>query len=125
MKILIDTSILIDFYRKENKEKSKFYQLVEKNHTFAISVITEYEILVGSNGLQDEYWREFFGEVEIIPLSSEIIQEAVIAYREMKQSNQLIEIPDILIGSTAKHHKLPIATLNKKHFGRIEGLKIH
>lgn len=124
MKIVIDTSILIDFYRKEKKEKSRFYQLIERNHSFAISVITEYEIFVGSNGIQDKYWNQFFEKVEILPLTSEIIKEAVQIYRRMKKSNSLIEIPDILIGATAKYHNLKIATLNNKHFDRIGGLEM-
>ena len=124
MKLLIDTSILIDFYRKEKKEKSRFYQLIDANHSFAISVITEYEILVGSYGIQDSYWKKLFDEFEILPLSSGIIHEATAAYRALKKANKLIEIPDILIGATAKYHQLPLATLNKKHFSRIGGIKI-
>ena len=38
--ICLDTSILIDYYRKKNKEKTKFVEL-SKSYKFAISVITK------------------------------------------------------------------------------------
>jgi predicted nucleic acid-binding protein len=43
-------------------------------------------------------------------------------YANLKKKNQLIDLADQLIGATAKSHRLPIATLNKKHFQRIERL---
>ncbi len=124
MNILIDTSILIEFYRKQKKEKSRFYKLIEQNHSFAISVITEYEIFVGSNGLQDQYWYSLFQELEVLPITSDVIQEAVGFYRRMKKSNTLIDIPDLLIGATAKYYDLNIATLNEKHFEKLPGVNI-
>jgi predicted nucleic acid-binding protein len=36
----------------------------------------------------------------------------------------MIEIPDMLIGATAKANNLKLATLNKKHFERIKNLEI-
>jgi tRNA(fMet)-specific endonuclease VapC len=37
-------------------------------------------------------------------------------------SSVLIDLADLLIGATAKYHNIPLATLNKKHFQRIDGL---
>ena len=51
--ILLDTSILIDYFRKKNKRNSDFFQLVEtKKYFFAVSVITEYEIYIGATNDQ-------------------------------------------------------------------------
>ncbi len=36
----------------------------------------------------------------------------------------MIDLADILIGSTALSHNIPIATLNSKHFERIKNLEI-
>jgi len=48
--------------------------------------------------------------------------EAARIVKQLKSKNQIIEIPDILIGATAIANELPLATLNKKHFERIENL---
>lgn len=42
--VLVDTSILIDFFRKTKKENSKLVSLVRQGYSFYISTITEYEI---------------------------------------------------------------------------------
>jgi len=45
---MIDTSILIDFYRKSDKTNSVWYKLVKQNYVFAVSTITKYEIYAGA-----------------------------------------------------------------------------
>jgi len=122
--ILLDTSILIDFYRKKDKSKSKFYSLTTKYKLFAVSVITEYEIFTGANDSTLEYWTTFFDQVMVLPLERVATQQAVKIFKQLKLDNKLIEIPDILIGSTAIANKIKLATLNRKHFERIEGLEI-
>ena len=47
--ILPDTCILIDYFRKTNKQNSIFNKLVAQYSEFRISVITHFEILRGSN----------------------------------------------------------------------------
>ena len=61
--------------------------------------------------------------VVILPFSSEISQEAAYIYRVLKQNNLLIEIRDIFIAATAITHDMRLATMNRKHFERIDKLQ--
>jgi tRNA(fMet)-specific endonuclease VapC len=70
--ILLDTSILIDFFRKEKKENSILFKISKEYQNFAVSVITEYEIFVGCNETQKQFWEVFFQKINIIPLDSKI-----------------------------------------------------
>lgn len=45
-------------------------------------------------------------------------------YHVLRTRNQMIEFRDIFIAATCLVHDLPIVTLNKKHFKRIDDLKI-
>ncbi|MGN7205873.1 type II toxin-antitoxin system VapC family toxin [Pedobacter sp. SAFR-022] len=45
-------------------------------------------------------------------------------YHKLRLSNQMIEFRDIFIAATCLVHELPIITFNKKHFERIDGLKM-
>jgi len=54
--ILIDTSILIDYYRKTEKGKTVWINLVRQGYSFAISVITKYEIYSGATANQLMFW---------------------------------------------------------------------
>jgi len=58
----------------------------------------------------------------ILPFDDEIALKAGRIYHELRKKNQLIEFRDIFIAATCLIHELPLATLNKRHFERIEGL---
>lgn len=122
---MLDTSILIEYFRKQNKERSKFYQLKKEKFSFAISIITVYEIYIGANENQKLLWDDMFKKFKIFPLNESSIYVAVDIYKTLKRKNKLIEISDIFIAATAKANNLQICTNNKKHFDRIEGLTIH
>jgi predicted nucleic acid-binding protein len=59
--ICLDTSVLIDYFRKKDKSISFFYELSLNYKLFAVSIITEYEILVGSKPK-----LMFFGHIFLI-----------------------------------------------------------
>ncbi len=121
--VLLDTSVLIDYFRKKDKKKSFLSKLtISGNHDFAVSVITEYEIFLGSTDEQQKFWTSVFSNFNIIELDSFCISIAVKVQKELKQENQMIAIPDLFIAATALRHNLKIATQNIKHFKRVKGL---
>jgi tRNA(fMet)-specific endonuclease VapC len=122
--ICLDTSILIDFYRKKLKEKSAFYKLTKIYNLFAVSIITEYEIMIGAKAEEIDFWKDFFGRVTILPFDKPANDIAIEITKQLKRKNSLIEIPDIFIGATALSRKIKIATINKKHFERISDLAL-
>jgi len=122
--ICLDTTVLIDYFRKTKKSNSFLYKLTEQYSLFAISIITKYEVYIGSNDEQDKFWDQFFENITVLPFDSKVSYEAVRIYRDLKKQNKLIDIPDLLIGATAKAHSLKLANINEKHFSRIEGLEL-
>lgn len=63
--VLVDTFILIDFFRKTDKTKTQLIKLVDSGYLFATSVITEYEIFVGATATQNTYWMEFLKRITV------------------------------------------------------------
>lgn len=122
--ICLDTSVLIDFYRKTDKSKSFFFQLTEKYDRFAISAITEFEIFIGSKSDQDDYWDRLFSTMKKLPFDSQSNKIAINIDRELKRISKQIEVPDLMIAACAMANDATIATLNAKHFSRIDGLKL-
>jgi predicted nucleic acid-binding protein len=121
--ICIDTSLLIDYYRKKNKDKTKLVEL-SKRYKFSISVITKLEILVGITDEQKNYWESIFNKINIIPLNEAEIEKASEIIRQLKKQNKIIELSDILIAATSIVNNLELSTFNKKHFDRIDELNI-
>jgi tRNA(fMet)-specific endonuclease VapC len=59
-----------------------------------------------------------------LPLDSARVSAAVTIYRDLRATNQLIALPDLLIAATAVAHQLPLLTLNLSHFERIASLQV-
>ena len=117
--ILLDTSVLIDYFRKSKKETSFFVELSDIYDFFAVSVVTKFEIYIGSTPSQEEFWDSVFENFSILPLTEECMNTAVEIQKKLKKTNQQIDFADLLIAATAKTNSLAIATLNVKHFDRI------
>ena len=64
--ILLDTSILIDFFRKKNKRNSEFYSLSAKHSKFAVSTITRFEVFAGQTNSQNVFWDNFYQKIRIL-----------------------------------------------------------
>lgn len=121
----LDSSILIDYFRKKNKEKSAFVRLAKSRRSFAVSVITRFEFLVGGPERHRPFWDRFFNDFRILPLTSHCIDTALTIHQNLRQRNKQIAFPDLLIAATAIANGLPLATLNTKHFNRIGELELY
>ena len=118
--VLVDTSILIDFFRKTDKANSALISLVRQGHTYCISAITEYEIYTGSTLEQLDFWDIFLQKTEVLAFDKRVAKVAVDINRDLKRKRKLIDIADLFIAATTVANKLPFATLNKQHFERID-----
>ena len=122
--ILVDTSILIDYYRKTDKTNSIWVSLIRQGYEFAISAITKYEIYSGATQNQLTFWNSIFQNISIIPLDENCIDTAVVINSTLKRKRKQIDLADLFIAATAVTHQLSFATLNRKHFDRIDELTI-
>jgi predicted nucleic acid-binding protein len=100
-----------------------FFRLSSKNIRFAISAITCYEIFVGETK-ENVFWNSLLSSIDILYFDLQCANKAADVMKSLKRRNQIIDTPDLFIAATALSHNLSIATLNKKHFERIEGLDI-
>ena len=121
---LADTSILIDYFRKTDKDNSKIINLYDKGYDFNISVISYYEVYTGATTLQLPFWSNFLTRIKMLPLDKNVAQAAVEINRSLKLKRKQISIADLFIAATAVSNEMPLSTLNRKHFERIEGLVI-
>ncbi len=62
--------------------------------------------------------------VEVIPFDERCVDTAVGVNAALKRKRKQIGIADLFIAATALTRYLPIATINKSHFDRIDGLEI-
>jgi len=122
--VLVDTSILIDYYRKTDKEKSVWINLVRQGYSFAVSAVTKYEIYAGATPNQLVFWNKIFGTVTVIAFDELSVDTAVTINSALKRKRKQIDLADLFIAATAVAHNFPLVTLNKKHFERIDTIKL-
>ena len=88
-------------------------------------MITEHEIYSGATTPpQDQYWRNFLERIIVLPFDQSSCQLAVEINNRLKRKSKQIEMADLFIASIAMSNDMPFATLNKKHFDRIDGLNL-
>lgn len=122
-KVLIDTSILIDFLRRKDKEKSLLFKLLRLNRQPAIALITHAELFAGKSVWRKKKARQeltdLIAGLEII-LPNEEVSQLAGKFRAKYQINLL----DAMIAAEAVISQLPLLTLNLKDFQKIRGLKL-
>ncbi|GGH39533.1 type II toxin-antitoxin system VapC family toxin [Dyadobacter endophyticus] len=120
--VLVDTSVLIDFFRKSNKANSRLLKMVRDDFSYCISALTEFEIYTGTTPNQTAYWEDFLFRTQVLAFDKEIARTAVDISKALKKQSKLIGMADLFIAATAVHYSLPLATLNVKHFERVDEL---
>lgn len=117
--ILIDTNILIDFFRKKDKQKTLLKPLLQ-NYNFYLSVITVFEFDCGvtDQKLRDEF-KTLIEPFTILNFDLECSYTASRIYKDLKGINKKIEMRDIFIAATVLSNNLNLLTFNKKHFENI------
>lgn len=122
--ILLDSSVVIELFRKKDKKKTFFYDLIQRDSDFCISSITYYEIGIGNKKSHMEYWESLTERLTVIPFDKSCSICAIEIYSDLLRTNKMIDLADLLIAATAIAINIPFATLNTKHFERIKKLKI-
>ena len=122
--MVIDTNIFIDHLRASDKANSVLSQISKHNRIFTTSV-NIFELLIGAtNKDKKEDVRKLIEGITVLIFNFESAKIASGLYLKLRSANQIIEFRDIFIAAICLNNKLPIKTLNQKHFNRIEGLEV-
>lgn len=121
-KLMIDTTILIDYFRKTDKNNARLISHFKNYNNLYISSVTEFEVINGATHEHLEFWNQMLTRFIILDFDSKAAREATNIVRQLKTKRKSIDKPDLFIAATAIVHGLTLDTLNKKHFIHIENL---
>lgn len=112
--MIVDTNIIIDLL-KGHKDAHHFLDR-HLESDLILSVITVSEVYSGIRGKNEvQLFEGLLTIFELIPVNKSIAVEAGFLKNKFSASHG-IETPDALIAATANHLKVPVASLDKKHF---------
>ncbi len=108
--VLVDTDILIDHLRGARR-------LVAAGRVLAVSVVTRCELFAGND--DEQRLLALLAPMIQLPVDLEIAELAGATRRRAG-----VATPDALIAATAIVHRLPLMTGNRRHFARVDGLRL-
>ncbi len=124
---LIDTDWVIDFLNDKEPVASKIEELREEG--VGVSIISLAELYEGvyysrSPETSERKLLGFLSGVAILEIDEEICKMFGKERGKLRKKGLLIGDFDLPIGSISLYYGIPLCTNNRKHYQRIEGLKI-
>jgi len=126
-KVILDTTVLVDFIR--NKEDAvSFVKNLSEKHEICTTDINIFELYYGAylSKQTDKNVAAVKGIINTIIVFSTTEESMEISAKllaDLDKKGQKIEIKDVLVAGICLLNSCPIATQNKKHFERM-GVKI-
>ncbi|OBK24574.1 hypothetical protein A5634_02790 [Mycobacterium asiaticum] len=122
--VVVDTDLIIDFLRGKGSGTTLVRALLI-NHQLRITAITAFELRVGADFLarRDDILRLVRSRTFPLDPSSALRAGEVAA--TLRAAGQDIGLADCLQAGVCLNFDLPLATRNRKHFERVEGLRLH
>lgn len=129
MAIILDADVII------GGEKGTFdlegWLASRANDQFEIAAITVAELWHGverATGTRrvrrQNYLTAFLESLPIIPYTEQTAYEHARIWAELEASGKMIGFYDLIVGATALERGSQVATFNKRHFDRIQGLSV-
>ena len=118
--LLVDTDVLVDFFR--GREKAVTFIGKHADH-IALCAIVVAELYAGvRTGREQEILDEFVSVCQVIPITAKIASSAGLLKRDFAKSHG-IGLADAILAATAQAENAELATLNIKHYPMFKGLK--
>ena len=112
---LIDTDIIIDHLRGEEKARDFLRQIKSGRSDILYSVITKPELYSGVRPKEMKKVSRLLSSMEEVRIDGEIAVDAG-RYRNKFYSSHGLLLPDALIAASAKKAGAVLITLNKRHY---------
>jgi len=122
--VVVDSCVFIEYFRSKNKENTLFEKLLRQRQKLCVSAVAKYEVLSGAHERDMPEWRRVFDDIAVLAFDEATILTARDVHRQLKRDSKLLDLGDILIAATAIVNDLPLATLNRHHFERIQDLRL-
>jgi tRNA(fMet)-specific endonuclease VapC len=122
--ILADTDVLIDYLGGVQPVTGQISQYFESGR-LRTTAISFFELLSGAGkGKRGDATRRLAAILEVVSLERASAERAASVRQHLESAGQPIGMADSLIAGIALEHELPLLTRNRKHFGRVPGLKL-
>jgi len=121
--LLIETTILVDFLRG-SAAAADYLDAARPRAKLICSAVTKAELIAGSKTRGElRAIDQLLDRFETEPIVANDSARALIWLRKFYHSRG-VGFHDCLLGAAAARHRIPIATLNEKHFKALPGIRV-
>ncbi len=123
MAIVVDTSVLIDHLRGDERARAALRQAVDSGERLAASVLTKVEVLAGMRTSEERATRRLLESLDWIDVSDDLAERAGMFANQFLPSHPGVDPVDYVIAATAEYVDARLWTRNIKHFPMFPGLE--
>ena len=123
-RLVLDTDIVIDLLKKQPKVVTRFLALLESHTVFLISPIVVAEVYAGALKREHKDIEAVFSMCQHVETDSDTGRIAGLYANQYRKAYQGISLEDYLLAATAKTHRCPLWTGNRKHYPMTEDVEI-
>ncbi|MEW6185419.1 MAG: type II toxin-antitoxin system VapC family toxin [Thermodesulfobacteriota bacterium] len=117
--ILLDTDILVDFFRGESKAVALVNLHSER---IILSSIVVAELFAGVKGdTEKDVLEKFISLFRVVPVTAEIAMAGGLFKRDYEKSHG-VGLADAILAATAEAEDAELKTLNVRHYPMLKGL---
>jgi tRNA(fMet)-specific endonuclease VapC len=122
--IVADTDVLIDFLADREPSAGRVALELE-SRTFCTTAVTRFELLAGARDRTAEgLLRRLLDPLSTLPLDRESADRAAAVRRRLESRGEGIGMADSLIAGIVLVNEGLLLTRNRRHFERVDGLKL-
>jgi predicted nucleic acid-binding protein len=116
MRILLDTSVLIDALRLRRGRRKWLAELVEAGHTLQTSALNVAEVFAGMRSVEEGRTKDLLNAIDCHEISGVVAEVAGKLQNEWARKGRTLTLGDMMVAAVALEQGCPLATDNGKDF---------
>jgi predicted nucleic acid-binding protein len=124
MRLVLDTSVLIDHLRGRPKAATEIIpRAIAGGDELWSSHVVRAEVLAGMRAVEETATRDLLRLITWVDVDESLAESAGARGRRFLSSHPGIEVTDLIVAALAEHLDAELKTTNVKHFPMFKGLK--
>ena len=113
---LLDTTVIIDYLRGENKKVEFIKKLASEGALLGCCLVNIIEVYAGMREKEREATEEILDSLEYYEVTKGIARKAGQYKRVYREKGVTLPLPDVIIAAVASSYDLVLVTDNPKHY---------
>jgi len=116
MRLLLDTTVLIDVLRMRRRRPQLLAELIRAGHTLSTSAVNTAEVYAGVRSQEEAATELFLGALECHPITRAAARRAGTMKRDWSRKGRTLTLADTLVAAVALENDCHVVADNGRDF---------